>query len=136
MSHPEQDAGALRQAAETLLADRAAAAPPSEADARRDLHELQVHQIELELQNEALQDALQRLEALNASQQALLHEVGAARVAVKFRAKMTSATMDAAGAVVEGSPSEIAEHVEVWTFARPFAARDPNWRLVATQAAN
>lgn len=61
---------------------------------------------------------------------------GVARVAVKFRAKMTSSTTDAAGAVVEGSPGEIAGHVEVWTFARPFGARDPNWRLVATQAAH
>jgi len=61
---------------------------------------------------------------------------GAARVAVKFRSKMTSATMDAAGAVVEGSADEIAQHIEVWTFARPFGARDPNWRLVATQAAH
>jgi predicted lipid-binding transport protein (Tim44 family) len=61
---------------------------------------------------------------------------GVARLAVKFRARMTSATFDAAGAVVEGSATEVAEHVDVWTFARPFAARDPNWRLVATQASN
>jgi predicted lipid-binding transport protein (Tim44 family) len=61
---------------------------------------------------------------------------GVARVDVKFRAKMTSATTDASGAVVEGSPSDIAEHVEAWTFSRPFGARDPNWRLVATQAAH
>jgi predicted lipid-binding transport protein (Tim44 family) len=61
---------------------------------------------------------------------------GVARVAVKFRAKMTSATLDSSGAVVEGSPSEIAEHVEIWTFARPFGAHDPNWRLIATQPEN
>ena len=59
---------------------------------------------------------------------------GVARLAVKFRARMTSATFDAAGAVVEGSPTDVAEHVDVWTFARPFGASDPNWRLVATQA--
>jgi predicted lipid-binding transport protein (Tim44 family) len=61
---------------------------------------------------------------------------GVARLSVKFRARLTSATMDSAGAVVEGSPTEVDEHDEVWTFARPFGARDPNWRLVATQASN
>ena len=49
-----------------------------------------------------------------------------ALVAVKFAAKMNSATTDAAGAVVDGSPTEVADHVEVWTFtraARPRAIR-------------
>lgn len=59
---------------------------------------------------------------------------GVAQVAVKFAAKMSSATTDAAGAVVDGSITAVAEHVEVWTFARPFASRDPNWLLMTTEA--
>ena len=59
---------------------------------------------------------------------------GVAQVAVKFTAKMSSATTDASGAVVDGSLTAVADHVEVWTFARPFAARDPNWLLTATEA--
>ena len=59
---------------------------------------------------------------------------GVAQVAVKFAAKMSSATTDAAGAVLDGSPTAVADHVEVWTFARPCAARDPNWLLTATEA--
>jgi len=63
-------------------------------------------------------------------------QAGTAFVAVKFAAKMISATMDAAGHVVEGSASDVADNVEVWTFTRPLASRDPNWRLASTQAAN
>jgi predicted lipid-binding transport protein (Tim44 family) len=55
-------------------------------------------------------------------------------VAVKFAAKLNSVTTDASGVVVEGSPTEVADHVELWTFARAFASRDPNWLLTATEA--
>jgi len=59
-----------------------------------------------------------------------------ALIAVRYLAKMTSVTTDAAGAVVEGSPTEVADHNEVWTFSRPLGSRDPNWRLVSTEAAH
>jgi signal transduction histidine kinase/ActR/RegA family two-component response regulator len=65
------DAGPLRQRAEQQLAQDEAA-PASEADSLKILHELSVHQIELQLQNEALRevqaqalDAMQRLSELN-----------------------------------------------------------------------
>jgi predicted lipid-binding transport protein (Tim44 family) len=61
-------------------------------------------------------------------------QAGAAVVAVKFAAKLNSVTTDLAGAVVEGSASEVADHIEIWTFTRPLAARDPNWLLTATEA--
>jgi predicted lipid-binding transport protein (Tim44 family) len=61
---------------------------------------------------------------------------GNALIAVKFAAKMTSATLDSQGRVVEGSPNEIADNVEIWTFSRPLASRDPNWRLASTEAAH
>jgi predicted lipid-binding transport protein (Tim44 family) len=28
----------------------------------------------------------------------------------------------------------VADHVDVWTFARAFGSRDPNWLLTATEA--
>jgi predicted lipid-binding transport protein (Tim44 family) len=59
---------------------------------------------------------------------------GAAQVAVKFAAKMNSATTDTGGRVVEGSATDVANHVDVWTFARALASRDPNWLLAATEA--
>jgi signal transduction histidine kinase len=56
----------LRDRAEALLREKGAAAdrPIKEADLRRILHELQVHQIELELQNEELQRAHIEVETL------------------------------------------------------------------------
>ena len=46
----------LRQKAEALLKKRPAktVSPPSEAEMQRLIHELEVHQIELEIQNEEL----------------------------------------------------------------------------------
>jgi predicted lipid-binding transport protein (Tim44 family) len=35
--------------------------------------------------------------------------------------------------VVEGSASEVADHLDVWTFSRDVRSHDPNWLLAATQ---
>jgi diguanylate cyclase (GGDEF)-like protein/PAS domain S-box-containing protein len=52
-----EDAAELRQSAERRLAAKPADAADNPADAQRLVHELQVHQIELEMQNEALREA-------------------------------------------------------------------------------
>jgi len=59
------DGSDLRQRAEERLEGRQkeAAVPRGEADTRRLIHELEVHQIELEMQNEQLQEARAELEA-------------------------------------------------------------------------
>ena len=59
-----------------------------------------------------------------------------ASVAVRFAAKLVSVTRDKAGAVVEGSPNDVVDHLDVWTFTRDVAAGDPNWLLAATQTVN
>jgi len=41
-----------------------------------------------------------------------------------------------AGEVISGDPKRIKEVTDIWTFAREVASRNPNWRLIATQAAN
>lgn len=57
-----------------------------------------------------------------------------AQLTVRFVSKLIAATRDKTGAVIEGSPTEIADLVDVWTFARELNSRDPNWRLVSTEA--
>ncbi|MFO8004412.1 diguanylate cyclase domain-containing protein [Thioalkalivibrio sp.] len=60
MRHAREMKGALRRKAEARLAD--AAPMPTAASAETLLHELQVHQIELQMQNEALRQAQGELE--------------------------------------------------------------------------
>jgi len=57
-----------------------------------------------------------------------------AHVSVKFQSKLISATRDKDGAVIEGSSERIVDMIDIWTFARDVTLRDPNWRLVATEA--
>ncbi|MGH6816550.1 MAG: Tim44/TimA family putative adaptor protein [Hyphomicrobiaceae bacterium] len=59
-----------------------------------------------------------------------------AQVTVKFVSHLISATRDRHGEVIAGDPQKIKEVTDIWTFARDVAARDPNWRLVATQTSN
>jgi predicted lipid-binding transport protein (Tim44 family) len=59
-----------------------------------------------------------------------------AQVVVKFVSELISATRDRAGAVISGDPKRIKEVIDIWTFARDVSSRDPNWKLVATQAPN
>jgi predicted lipid-binding transport protein (Tim44 family) len=57
-----------------------------------------------------------------------------ANVSVRFQSKLISATRDKSGAVIEGSTDKVVDMVDIWTFARDVTSRDPNWRLVATEA--
>lgn len=57
-----------------------------------------------------------------------------AQVTVRFLSKLITATRNAKGEVVEGSPDTIVDVTDVWTFARTLGTRDPNWQLVATEA--
>ena len=63
-------------------------------------------------------------------------KAGIAQLTVKFVSELISATRDRAGVVIAGDPKRIREVTDIWTFAREIASRDPNWKLVATQAAN
>ncbi|MEL6946042.1 MAG: Tim44/TimA family putative adaptor protein [Pseudomonadota bacterium] len=55
-----------------------------------------------------------------------------AQVTVRFTSQIISATLDENDTIIDGDPDEVAEIVDVWTFARPLKSRDPNWKLVAT----
>jgi predicted lipid-binding transport protein (Tim44 family) len=57
-----------------------------------------------------------------------------AQVTLKFVSQLVTATRDRAGVVVDGSPDRVTDVTDVWTFARNVTDRDPNWRLIATEA--
>jgi predicted lipid-binding transport protein (Tim44 family) len=57
-----------------------------------------------------------------------------AHVSVRFVSQLVSATRDRGGAVIDGSPDKVTDVTDIWTFAHDLSSRDPNWKLVATEA--
>jgi predicted lipid-binding transport protein (Tim44 family) len=57
-----------------------------------------------------------------------------AQVTVRFVSQLISVTRDRNGNIVDGSPDKVTDVTDVWTFARDLSSRDPNWKLVATEA--
>jgi predicted lipid-binding transport protein (Tim44 family) len=58
----------------------------------------------------------------------------AVQLTVRFQSQLVSVTRDRTGAVIDGSPDKVTDVTDVWTFARDATSRDPNWKLVATEA--
>jgi len=57
-----------------------------------------------------------------------------AQITVRFVSKLISATRDRSGAVIDGNAEKVTDVTDVWTFARDVTSRDPNWKVVATEA--
>lgn len=58
-----------------------------------------------------------------------------AQLTVRFVSQLISATRARDGSVVDGDPEAVTDVTDVWTFARELGTRNPNWKLVATEAA-
>jgi predicted lipid-binding transport protein (Tim44 family) len=58
-----------------------------------------------------------------------------ASVTVKFISQMITATLNKAGEIIDGDLKQIREVTDIWTFERDVSSNNPNWRLVATDAA-
>jgi predicted lipid-binding transport protein (Tim44 family) len=56
------------------------------------------------------------------------------QVTVRFQSKLVSVTRDKNGNVIDGNAEKVTDVTDVWTFARDASSRDPNWKLVATEA--
>ena len=56
------------------------------------------------------------------------------QMTVRFVSQLVSVTRYRAEAVIDGNPDKVTDVTDVWTFARDTASRDPNWKLVATEA--
>ena len=57
-----------------------------------------------------------------------------AQITIRFVSQLVSVTRDRSGAVIDGNPDGVTTVTDVWTFARDISSRDPNWKLVATEA--
>ncbi len=57
-----------------------------------------------------------------------------ANVTVKFESQIVSATFDKDSKLIEGDENEVVRVKDIWTFSRDTRSRDPNWKLVATEA--
>ncbi len=57
-----------------------------------------------------------------------------AQVTIRFVSKLISATRDRNGNVIDGNPEKVTDVTDIWTFSRDLSSRDPNWKLVATEA--
>jgi predicted lipid-binding transport protein (Tim44 family) len=57
-----------------------------------------------------------------------------AQITVRFQSQLVSVTRAKDGTVIDGNPDAVTDVTDVWTFARDVSSRDPNWKLVATEA--
>jgi len=57
-----------------------------------------------------------------------------AHLTVRFQSKLVSVTRDKNGNVIDGNAEKVTDVTDVWTFARDLSSRDPNWKLIATEA--
>ncbi len=56
-------------------------------------------------------------------------------ITVKFVSEVITALKDARGNVIDGDPNRLTMVTDIWTFERDMTSGDPNWKLVATEAA-
>ena len=56
------------------------------------------------------------------------------QITVRFVSQLVSATRDKDGNVIDGNAEKVTDVTDMWTFAREVTSRDPNWKLVATEA--
>ena len=64
------------------------------------------------------------------------HVMEAVEVIEKAAERASQLTGQLLGFARKGDPKRIREVPDIWTFARDVTASNPNWRLVATQAAS
>ncbi len=55
-----------------------------------------------------------------------------AHLTIRFVGELTLVVRNPAGEVVEGSPTDVRQQKDIWTFARQMGSKDPNWQLVST----
>lgn len=89
--------------------------------------------LDREKREETIESKFVSVDEVEVNEAALKKKV--AHVTVRFVSKLISVTRDKAGEVVEGDSAKIRAMTDVWTFARDLTSSNPNWKVVATEAA-
>jgi predicted lipid-binding transport protein (Tim44 family) len=55
-----------------------------------------------------------------------------ATISLRFASQMISATKDKTGQILSGDAMQLRDVIDVWSFERDMTARNPNWKLAAT----
>ncbi|MGE0709232.1 MAG: ATP-binding protein [Planctomycetota bacterium] len=97
----------LRRRAESALGDGGATPAPHEPDRRHLLHELEVHQLELELQNEALLEARRELAAERARYAELFLDAPLGYLVVDAGGRVLEANREAARLLGDGLEGQV-----------------------------
>ncbi len=84
-----------------------------------------------ESRGETMKTTLVSIDKVNLEEASLRNTI--AQITLRFASKLLSATENAEGVTIEGSPERIVDMIDIWTFARDMQSRDPNWKLIATQ---
>lgn len=53
-------------------------------------------------------------------------------ITMRFVGELTSVVRDPSGRIVEGTPGEVKQQKDVWTFTRDMSSDNPNWLLTGT----
>jgi predicted lipid-binding transport protein (Tim44 family) len=59
-----------------------------------------------------------------------------AQITLRFVSQLISVTRNREGEPIDGSAERVTDVTDIWTFAREAGSRDPNWKLIATEAAS
>lgn len=53
-------------------------------------------------------------------------------ITMRFIGEMSHVVRDAEGRIVEGTPGELKQQRDIWTFSRVMSSENPNWQLTGT----
>jgi len=84
-----------------------------------------------EARGETVESALVSIDSATVDDARALPESNS--ITVRFVTKLLTARRNREGQIIEGDLDHAAKIVDLWTFARNPKARDPNWKLVATE---
>lgn len=56
------------------------------------------------------------------------------QITLRIVSQLISATYDKDGKLIDGDAENVSEVDDIWTFSRDIRSRDPNWKLIATEA--